>query len=156
MDAFQLNGQYCIQLFMDKFSSLMDDIWFQHFDVQSEFNCLTRKTFMISSNSWRKVSIVDGRIQHLSWRTQHFHGQIQHASVTLDRYLIKSLSCWLSMGISINRGTPIANSWMVFVRKHPTKMDDLGVPPIYGTPKITTKSMALSRFIITETPLKHQ
>ena len=39
------------------------------------------------------------------------------------------------MGVSINGGTPIAG-W--FMKEKPTKMDDLGVPPIFGNPHRTS------------------
>ena len=39
------------------------------------------------------------------------------------------------MGVSINGGTPIAG-W--FMKEKPTKMDDLGVPPIFGNPPYRT------------------
>ena len=43
-----------------------------------------------------------------------------------DSPLQHPLAGILHMGVSKNRGTP---KWMVYIMEHPTKMDDLGVPP---------------------------
>ena len=45
------------------------------------------------------------------------------------------------MDVSKNNGT---QKWMVYFMENPIKMDDLGVPPIFGNPRIELRDPSVS------------